>query len=214
MGVNDAVGLEKVQRALYSKLMSGLRRLFGLNLFLVQYGDDKSKVAPPTLEEGYTTRTCTPEQLKQWASSEVGLPISFLDDAQKRGDRCVANFFHDDLVGYVFVAKSNAPLTNQLEVAIDNRLVYRYKAWTHPNHRRKHLSMARGRLNKTLFPLQPGQRTIAYVATTNFPSRLVRPEIHPQAVGYSGYFKLAGREIPFNTPGTRRAGFKVQRRKR
>jgi len=213
MGVNDARGWRRLTRSGYRRLMVLLQTVMGLRLFLVQLGDDTSKVEAPQLPEGYRTVACTPADLLDWTEHEYGLSKDFLSESIVRGDRCVANFFHDKLVGYVFVTRSTAPLSGQLEVSIDDRLVYRYKAWTHQDHRRKHLSMARGRLNKTLFPLNPGQRTVSYVDTTNFPSRLVRPEIHPRAIGYSGYVVIAGREIPFNTPGVKAHGFRIQRLK-
>lgn len=211
MGVNDVSGWRLLYRRAYRKVIALLKHGIGLRLFLVQLGDDFSTVKTPTLEPGYRTLACEPKDLLQWIDNECGLSAEFLHAAIERGDRCVANYFHNKLVGYVFVARRQAPLSGQLEVRLSNRLIYRYKAWTHPNHRRKHLSMARGRLNKTLFPLEPGQRTVAYVDTTNFASKLVRPEIQPEKIGYCGYVVLAGREIAFNGAGPVRHGFKLQR---
>jgi hypothetical protein len=200
-----------VRRGLYVYLMRALRSL-GMQLFLVQLGDDRADIEPPVLAAGYTTRPVEPLELLPWADRPgYGLSRSFLQQASERGHRAVANFHHGDLVGYGFVARERAPVTGQVDVLVSDRLVYRYKAWTHPDHRRQHLSFARGRINKTLFPLQPGQRTVSYVETHNYASRLHRPELRPEDVGYCGIVRFGGREFPFTLPGPRRAGFRLVR---
>lgn len=199
-------------RGLHAYLMLLLKRAVGLNLFLVQLGDDRADIEMPQLEAGYTTRPVAPRELLPWADKPgYGLSREFLEQAQRQGARAVANFCGDQLVGYGFVARQRAPVTDQVEVSVDDRLVYRYKAWTHPEHRRKHLSHARGRINKTLFPLKAGGRTVSYVETHNYASRLHRAGIHPQSVGHCGYLRLFGREFPFTMPGPKRAGFRLVR---
>jgi hypothetical protein len=199
------------RRALHIHLMRALRAL-AVQLYLVQLGDDRGDIEAPTLASGYTTRPVEPRELLPWADRPgFGLTREFLELAGERGHPAVANFYGDDLVGYGFVARGRAPVTNQVDVLVSDRLVYRYKAWTHPAHRRQHLSFARGRINRTLFPLQSGQRTVSYVETHNYASRLHRPELRPRNVGYSGIIRLAGREYPFTTAGPRRAGFRLVR---
>lgn len=199
-------------RGLYASVMSALKRAIGLNLFLVELGDDRSELAMPDLEPGYTTRTVTPDELLPWADKPgYGLSRQFLEQASRQGARAVANFHHSELVGYGFVARHRAPVTPQIDVAVDRRLVYRFKGWTHPDHRRKHLSHARGRLNKSLFPLAADQRTVSYVETHNYASKLHRSDVHPEPVGHCGFVRLFGREVPFTLPGARRVGFRLVR---
>ena len=198
-------------RALYAVVMRRLARL-GFHLFLVELGDDDPEVAMPQLEPGYTTRASTPEELLPWVAADNGLSEDFLRAAIDRGDRCVANFFEGGLVGYGFVAKVRAPVTDQLEVVVDDRLIYRYKGWTHPDHRRKHLSHARGRLNMRLFPLTDGRRMVSYVTTHNFASKLKHADLHPVRLGYCGFVTLFGREYPFTHRVPRRFGFRLERR--
>lgn len=210
-------GLQRIRdfglaRGLHSYLMVTLKRFTGLNLFLVQLGDDRTDLAMPELEPGYTTRAVEPAELLPWADRPgYGLATSFLEQAQAQGALAVANFHHGELVGYGFVARERAPVTEQIDVSVEDRLVYRYKAWTHPEHRRKHLSHARGRLNKTLFPLKAGGRTVSYVETHNYASRLNRADVRPESVGHCGYFRWFGREWPFTLPGPKRAGFRLIR---
>ena len=143
-----------------------------------------------------------------------GLSSEFLDASCARGDRCVANFYHGELVGYGFVASAWAPVTRQLRVAVEQDLFYRYKGWTHPDHRRRYLSHARGRLNSSLFPGSDSSRMVSYVDTHNYASKLHHADIQPVRLGYAGYVTLFGRQIPFTTPRCRASGFQLSRRER
>ena len=189
--------------------MSLLNRA-GVRLYLVQRGGGRD-AAMPELALGYTVEKSDPERLRPWAETTPGLSHEFLDAASARGDRCVANFFRGELVGYGFVASAWAPVTRQLRVEIDQALFYRYKGWTHPEHRRQYLSHARGRLNSALFPDSDPSRMVSYVDTHNYASKLHHAEIHPVHLGYAGYVTLFGRQIPFTTPGCRARGFQLSR---
>lgn len=197
--------------AAYSAVMRNLSRV-GFHLFLVELGDDNPDVAMPILAPGYTARATELEELWPWVDKGYGLSAAFLRGAIARGDRCVANFFGDELVGYGFVTVKGAPVTDQLEVVIDDRLVYRYKGWTHPEHRRKHLSHARGRLNRQFFDLTDGRRSVDYVAVHNHASKLKHADVHPVRLGYCGFIRLLGREYPFTNRVPRRFGFRLVRR--
>ena len=191
--------------------MTRLQKL-GFYLFQVQIGDDNTQIAIPELAPGYTIEKVMPHDLLPWAKPEYDLSEAFLREAIERGDRCVANFFEGELVGYGFVTQRNAPVTDQLQVVVGNNLVYRYKGWTHPDHRRKRLSYARGRLNRLVFPLRDGRRTVSYVATHNFASKLNPSVIHPVFLGYCGYIRWFGQEYPFTLRTPRRFGFRLVRR--
>jgi len=200
--------LSVIHAALFRRLSA-----LGLHVNLVDLGDDDPTIAEPRLPPGYTTRPVPIEELWQWVGVREGLNADFLRRAMERGDRCVGNFHHDELVGYGFVTRRGAPMTDQLDVAIDDWLIYRYKGWTHPEHRRKHLSHARGRVNRRLLPMQEGMRTVSIVAVHNLASKLTHADVHPVHVGYCGYVRLFGREYPFTTRGARRHGFRLERRR-
>jgi hypothetical protein len=192
-------------QTIYAACMRRLAQA-GFHLFIVELGDDRPDITSPRLPDGYSARATGLEELWPWVGNDYGLSESFLRGAIVRGDRCVANFFNGELVGYGFVTQVGAPVTDQLEVVIDERLVY-------PDHRRKHLSHARGRLNRQFFPLTEGRRTVDYVAVHNLASKLKHPDIHPVRLGYCGYIRLFGREYPFTQPTPRRFGFRLVRRK-
>ncbi len=195
-------------RKLYGTLLRHLSS-YGTRLLLVELGDNNPHISMPELPAGYTTRALEPLDLLPWANGGYDLSEAFLRQSAARGDRCVANFYHDQLVGYGFVTPNYAAVTEQVAVAVSKNLLYRYKGWTHPQHRRKHLSHARGRLNSRLFPPQPGQRMVSYVEAQNFPSRLKHAEVRPVRLGYSLIVRLFGREMIFNSGVARRFGFRL-----
>lgn len=197
--------------ACYIAVMLALERV-GVHLYLVTLGDDNPELPVPELPSGYEVRSVNLTELLPLAKADNGLSEGFLQGAIARGDRCIANFFHGQLVGYGFVALQRAPLTNQLDIVVTDKLEYRYKGWTHPDHRRKHLSHSRARLSRKLYPLAPGHRSVSYVATHNLASRLTRPELHPIRLGYCGYVRLFGTELPFTHRIPRRFGFSIERR--
>ena len=198
-------------RTLHAATFRRLERL-GFHLFLVELGDDRPDIERPQLPEGYTTRPVDLEELRNWVGVIEGITEPFLKGAMARGDRCVGNFHQDELVGHGFVTRERAPVTDQLEVVVDDWLLYRYKGWTHPDHRRRHLSHARGRMNRHLFPMREGMRTVDYVAVHNLPSKLKHADLHPVRLGYCGYVRILGAEYPFTGRVPRRFGFRLQRR--
>src|SRR5690242_9234731 len=96
---------------LHGALMRWLQRTIGLRLFIVQLGDDHSELAMPALEAAYVTRAVALEELLPWADRVTGLSLPFLRSAIARGDRCVANFYRGELVGFGFVTTTRAPAT-------------------------------------------------------------------------------------------------------
>lgn len=200
----------EIARRLYEAVMSRAEKA-GFHLFLVELGDDNPDIPMPELPAGYSTQVVSPESLLDYVGPEYDLSEEFLRGAISRGDRCVANYYFGKLVGYGFVTRERAPVTGQVQVVVDHRLVYRYKGWTHPEHRRKHLSHARGRINSRVFPLQPGQRMVSYVATHNFASKLKHRDVHPVRIGFCGYVRLFGREYPFTHRIPRRFGFRLEK---
>lgn len=206
-------GSPSVFARLYAPALRVLARR-GSRLLLVNLGDPNPQIAFPELPDGYTAEPKEPLDLLAWTSPEYDLTEAFLQQASKRGDRCVANFYNGELVGYGFVTRCFAAVTDQVAIRISGGLQYRYKGWTHPEHRRKHLSHARGRLNSRLFPEAAGQRMVSYVEAQNFASRLTHADVHPTRLGVCFILRILGREYPINSRAARRAGFELVRHQR
>ena len=199
---------------LYAPVLRVLAR-HGTRVMLVNLGDPDPHITFPELAPGYSAEPKVPLDLLPWAGREgYGLDAEFLHQASERGDRCVANYFNGELVGYGFVTRSHASVSDQIAVRISNGVQYRYKGWTHPNHRRKHLSHARGRLNSRLFPDDPMPRMISYVEAQNFPSRLTHADVHPSSLGVCLIIRVLGWELPISSRAAKRAGFTLVRLQR
>ncbi len=196
---------------LYAPVLNMLAR-HGTRVMLVRLGNPDSTIAFPELPPGYSAEAKSPLDLMPWAGKPgFNLDADFLQQASERGDRCVANFYHRELVGYGFVTRSHAAVTDQVGVIVSNGIQYRYKGWTHPEHRRKYLSHARGRLNSCLYRDDPQPRMVSYVDAQNFPSRLTHADVHQSSLGVCLIVRLFGREIPINSQRAKRAGFKLVR---
>ncbi len=196
-------------RLLYWVLMTVVSKL-GLRVHRVAANPLNPERPPVVLAEGYTTRYVEFDELARYVDSNEGLDDDFISMAGGRGDRCIGNFYHGELVGYAFYATERARVTPQLDVLVPKGFRYGYKGWTHPDHRRKKLNKARAQLN---WP-NPGI-PIWYIETHNFQSLLTTfryPAERPVRMGYIGWFTIAGREFPFSTRVARRVGLRLVRR--
>jgi hypothetical protein len=146
------------------------------------------------------------------SADELGeeLDPEFLKQSAERGDICIASFFGEELAGFSFSSTSRAPVTSQLEVIVPSGFRYGFKSWTHPNHRRKKLSLGRTEA-KGLRELI----SIYYIETHNYPS-LLRPYRYPSDrrvhMGYVGWIELFGNRYPFATRRAKWIGFELVRK--
>ncbi len=134
----------------------------------------------------------------------------FLEEAFARGDECGANFHDGKLIGFGFQCRTRAPVTEQLDLLVPPGFRYGYKAWIHPDHRRRNLSRIQGYVRFNTLPRPFEERSISYIETHNYPSLLhsyVHPRLRHLRTGYVGWVTLFGRQIPFNSRGAKRIGF-------
>ncbi len=204
-------------RALHWEVMSGLSRL-GIHVHYVNVESDLQQIVGeerPDVSPDYDTRVIGLEEMLPFADRVSGLSRPHLETAFGRGDRCTANFFRGELVGYSFSCYTRARVNDQLDVLVPEGFRYGYKAWTHPDHRRAHLSRMRVYVRRRTHPLDRDKRTIGYIETHNYPSLLHgyrRPDVRKIRMGFSGWITIAGRQIPFNTRQARRIGFEFVRK--
>ncbi len=194
--------------------MSLLNRVFGLRLHHVFVRHGLPDKRPQfTVPPEYTNRIVPPTELLPFAgepSADNGhLSEEFLRDSETRRDVCIASFFNDELVGFDFFSTTKAPVTDQLEIIVPPGFNYSYKSWTHPDHRRNHLSTIRIDVGR-----DPEVTSMYYVETHNYPS-LLRPYRYPttrrQHMGYIGWVEFRGREYPFASRRARWVGIEYQR---
>ena len=207
-----------VRRTAYFYLMGTLKRLFGFQLAYVRITPDRmggwfDKPYSPT---GYETRAVASGDLAPFAD-RLGYDLSadFLARAFGPGCECSANFYNGELVGYGFITRTRAPVTEQLDVIVPNGFRYGYKSWTHADHRRKNLSAMRAYVRRTAFDRPVDERGIEYVETHNYPSLLhgyLPPTERNLTVGFVGCVRVFGRELPFATRRAKWIGFRWVRK--
>lgn len=207
-----------LKRALHWVLMNLLRRLLGLRLYYVLVESNVREIVgeqQPPVPEGIDTRIVGIEELFPFAGKVADLDREFLETVRARGDVCIANFRHDELVGFAFVSFTRARASAQLDVLVPKGFQYVYKGWTHPDYRRANLGAARVYLRHGLLRENHGQRGISYVETHNYAS-LLHGYRHPRErsllMGFCGSITVFGREIPFNSRRARWVGFEMVRR--
>lgn len=207
-----------LRRTLYWYLMHALSK-FGIHLHYVRVGADMldilgNEVAPET-PQGYGTRVVGVDELLPLAGVVAGLDREFVLAAFERGDVCTANYFDGELVGFSFSTCKRARVSAQLDVLVPDGFRYGYKAWTHPEHRRRNLARARGYVRRQTLKWAHEVRSISYIETHNYPS-LLRSYRHPRQrslpMGFCGWVTLFGREIPFNSRRAKWIGFEFVRR--
>ena len=205
-----------VKRALYWELMHALSKI-GVRLHYVRVlagmleieGEEKPEVPP-----GYEARMVALAEMLPYADSTFGLSRDYLHTAFQRGDRCTANFYHGELVGYSFNAYARARASEQLDVLVPGGFRYSYKAWTHPDHRRVNLSRIRAYTRRAMLPHDHNQRAISFVETHNYPSLLHgyrHPRLRGLPMGFCGWITIFGRQIPFTSRRARWIGFELVR---
>lgn len=216
----DHKGQWGLRRALYWSLMNLAQRTLGLHLHYVSYQSGMRAVLrpkAPKTPDGYQTRLIAPAELMTYADAVPELNVDVVQTANLRGDECVANFYHDELVGWTFNARSRTAVTDQLDALVPNGFRCTYYTWTHPDHRQKRLGglrihvLRQARIGRAL------ERSIGWVETHNYPSLLRSYRSPPERrinMGYVGWINLFGREIPFNSRRAKWIGFEFVRKER
>lgn len=193
--------------------MELLRRAIGFRLYRVQISEELP-IEMPDLPPEYETRVVGLPDILAWCDKPGYFTRDFLEEAFAAGHIATCNFYRGGLVGYSFNALDRARVTPQIDAIIGPQYRYAYAAWTHPDHRRKHLGEARRFVRRQCAPRPASLRGIAYIETDNFPSlaNATRNGRHPVRVGYCGHVTWRGKDYPFTGRVAKRFGFRLVRR--
>lgn len=194
-----------IRRSVFYYIFVIVERVFGLHVHYVFSANsflDDAKVEVP---EGYEHRLLEPADLIPYVADTAELSEEFLRGAQARQDICAATFLKGKVVSFGFRTLKRAPVTKQLDVVVPTGFRYSYKAWTHPDHRGKHLSRSRAKLSRSSqYP------SLSYIKVNNYPS-LLNPYRFPTSrrlrMGYVGWWEFAGKQYPFATRRAKWIGF-------
>lgn len=211
------------RRALYWNLMHALTKL-GFHVHYIRISSDRPDlVAPPRpLAPGYEIRLVGYQDLLPFAGAMTGLTEAFLEQAFSSlgevpdyTDECAAAFYDGELVSYAFTTRTRAPVTDQIDILVPKGFRYSYKSWTHPDHRRQHLSRTMTHLKWTRSNRPHQERGVSYIETHNYASLLrSHRSISDRAIpmGFAGWFTLFGRQIPWNSRKARWLGCEMVRK--
>jgi hypothetical protein len=184
-----------------------VRRVVDCDLMLVQTAHGAPR--PLAALEEYVTREVGAAEFcaKSKALPEDGhqRPWAF-----ERGDRCFANFYHDDIVGYTFYGRHPTRVRPGLVFRFPEGMLYTYASYTHPDHRGRALAGARANARR----LADGAaalhtRVVWYISIDNSDSLASAKSWGPGLLGYVGYVRARGRFHCFASPSCRRLGIEL-----
>lgn len=90
--------------------------------------------------DGYRCEFLSPEKLLTLSENrEHQIEKDFLNEAIGKGDECFAIFDGHRLASYGWYATKPTKVNEDLELHFDERYVYMYKGYTHPNYRGQRL---------------------------------------------------------------------------
>ena len=124
--------------------------------------------------------------------------------------------YKGELVSYGFATRVKARVTPQLELHVPKNFRYAYKSWTRDDHRRKHISRMGGHVRAFHNPKRKyEERALWIVLVHNYASLLHGyrfPSERGFRMGYVGWIRLFGKQIPFNSRKAKWIGLEVRRR--
>ena len=158
--------------------------------------------------EGYLLATLDRSGLMA-ASENPAMRISpgFIQSALDRGDTAFGALHEGQVIAYVWRTMTRAPHVDGLWVRVSKPFRYGYKAFTHPDHRGKHLNPAIALFTDAHGLAQGYTHDIGFVALHNLASLATGKYKGFATLGYAGYVNWFGRKFTFRTPRVKEAGF-------
>ena len=152
-------------------------------------------------------RVVTPNELRiACVDKDMDLTREFVERAMARGDIAFGAFDGSKLVSYLWRSTTAAP-HGDLWVRVDEPYCYAYKSFTLPSHRGKRISPDIHLFSDQIMLDHGYQYRAGFVEFSNWASLAMSKHMRSRYVGYAGYAKWFGRNIPFRTKGVKAIGF-------
>ena len=167
---------------------------------------------PPSPEQlvvpaGFSIRIPTEDDLKAAAQDpHLQMSLRFVSNACRRHDICVAAYFDNRLVAYVWRAHQSCPHASGMWVEFPEPYRYGYKALTLEEYRGLHLQPELDLFSDNVSLARGATLGLSFVETHNYPSLALAKRNGSKTVGMSGWITLFGRTITFRSPGLRKRG--------
>jgi hypothetical protein len=156
------------------------------------------------LTDGYETRPIEREEFRAKLCPELKEDTS--ERAFAREDLCIASLKNDEVVGFTFYTNQPTDVNEAVLFRFPETFTYSYGSMTAPSHRGNRLESNRWKMAQTE-RLARGADTpiVFYVNTMNLESRAAnRRAATNELLGYTGYWRLAGRWFCWRSPGCHR----------
>ncbi|MEQ8204865.1 MAG: hypothetical protein RIA65_01725 [Woeseia sp.] len=180
-----------------------LQRIIDFDIMRVE--TTSGEATGSSVVEPYVTRQVTADEYRN------GLQLLGAEhdrsNAFDRGDRCFANLFESQLVGYQFYAARSTTVRGGLEFEFPDSMTYAYASFTHEDHRGKKLARSRANARRYADQAEGVQRKVIwYISVDNLPSLAVSRRLDAEHLGYVGYVKIGRRFFCYASPACKRAG--------
>jgi hypothetical protein len=160
--------------------------------------------------DGYRCEFLDPERLLAISENrEYQMGRDFLDEAIGKGDECFAIFDGHRIASYGWYSIKPTKVNEDLELRFDDRYVYMYKGFTHPNYRGQRLH-AIGMTMALDHYLNLGyEGIVSWVEANNVRSLRSCHRMGYRDFGEIYIVKLFGKHLIFCGEGCRDYGFEV-----
>jgi len=154
-------------------------------------------------------------ELTPYVDHTDALSTEFLSEAAAKKHKCVWAIKGDELAAFRIFGGHSAPVSNQLDLVVPDGLLYTYKGYTLPGHRRQGMAKWLSIVDER--QLNPERKLwLWYIEKANRPSHLQMQSdrnVNATRIGLVGWFSLLGRELPFSNGSARRRGVQLARQK-
>lgn len=159
---------------------------------------------------GYLCQFLDPERLMDLSKNqEYQLEREFLSEALSKGDDCFVILDGDRLANYGWYSNKPTKVSQELELRFDERYIYMYNGYTHPNYRGQRLH-ATGMTMALNHYLNKGYKGIvSWVEANNFNSLRSCYRMGYRDFGEIYIVKLFHRRLILSSRGCRDYGFEV-----
>lgn len=199
-------------RALSRRIATYMQRIAGLHIYKVGIRDLKQTVKIAEVPAGIKIRHLALATLPmQTDLDDVDLSDRFLRASLERGDRVVAAFSAERIIGYAITATDTAPHSNDVWVEFGASYSYLYKVFVRPDYRGQRIAQALILRNDEAARADGFTLGLVFVSIANFASLAMRSRVAATPAGYAGYLRIGSRFRAFRTNQAKQTGFKFVR---
>lgn len=200
-------------RAPWARLGSALLRSLEWRLGLHVLGLYRAPLRSPAPHPGSITVRALDEAhaIALGADRELEVRPEWARAAIRRGDRCLAAFEGERVVGYTWVSRQHALLDEGVDVRVGEGGEYRFKTFVRPGDRGRGLMPLLYRAADAAAAAEGRRWSCLCIAPYNEPSIAAARKAGAERMGLVVIWKFAGRVHAWRSAGVGRAGLEFHR---